>query len=101
ARAKERHKDDLSGLLSFYNYDLEITQADSLELDSVIFKSTTGIVLHDLRSNWADNMYLLWGAAYYLKKEFDSARMMFQFINYAFAEKEKDGAYKVIGSARD
>ena len=26
---------------------------------------------------------------------------MFQFINYAFAEKEKDGYYKTIGSAMD
>ena len=101
ARAKETHKDDLSELISFYNYDLDITQRDSLELDSVIFKSTTGIVLHDLRSNWADNMYLLWGAAYYLKKEFDSAFLTFQFINYAFAPKEKDGFYRYIGSRMD
>jgi len=101
SRAKERHKDDLSELLSFYNYNLEATQADSLELDSVIFKSTTGIVLHDLRSDWADNMYLLWGAAYYLKKEFDSAFLTFQFINYAFAPKEKDGYYRYIGSRMD
>jgi hypothetical protein len=100
-KAKERHKDDLSGLLSFYNYDLDITQADSLELDSVIFKATTGIVLHDLRSDWADNMYLLWGAAYYLKKQFDSAYLTFQFINYAFAPKEKDGYYRYIGSRMD
>jgi outer membrane protein assembly factor BamD (BamD/ComL family) len=100
-RAKDRHKDDLSGLLSFYNYELEVTQRDSLELDSVIFKSTTGIVLHDLRSDWADNMYLLWGAAYYLKKEFDSAFLTFQFINYAFAPKEKDGYYRYIGSRMD
>ena len=26
---------------------------------------------------------------------------MFQFINYAFAEKEKDGYYKTIGSKMD
>src|SRR5437762_82639 len=100
-RAKESHKDDFSDLLSFYNYDLDATQRDSLQLDSVIFKATTGIVLHDLRSNWADNMYLLWGAAYYLKKEFDSAFLTFQFINYAFAPKEKDGYYRYIGSRMD
>jgi tetratricopeptide (TPR) repeat protein len=43
----------------------------------------------------------LWGASYYFKQQFDSAQLMFQYINYAFAEKEKDGYYRTIGSARD
>ncbi|HEV8284311.1 MAG TPA: hypothetical protein VGQ09_08370 [Chitinophagaceae bacterium] len=100
-RAKEEHVDDYTQLLSFYNYDLNATIQDSVQLDSVIYKATSGIVLHDLRSNWADNMYLLWGAAYYLQKQFDSAYLTFQFINYAFAPKEKDGYYQYIGSGMD
>lgn len=100
-RAKESFKDDYSELLPFYNYTLEATAADSIQLDSVIYKSSTGIILHDLRNDWVDNMYLLWGAAYYLRKDFDSAYLMFQFINYAFAPKEKDGYYLAIGSNRD
>ncbi|HEY2721546.1 MAG TPA: tetratricopeptide repeat protein [Chitinophagaceae bacterium] len=101
ARAKEAHRDDLTQLLSFYNYDLDVTARDSVQLDSVIYKATSGIVLHDLRNNWADNLYLLWGAAHYLQKEFDSAYLTFQFINYAFAPKEKDGYYQYIGSNMD
>jgi tetratricopeptide (TPR) repeat protein len=100
-RAKEAHTDDFTELLSFYNYDLDVTVQDSVQLDSVIYKATSGIVLHDLRSDWADNMYLLWGAAHYLQKEFDSAYLTFQFINYAFAPKEKDGYYQYIGSRMD
>ena len=100
-RAKLQFKDDYSTLLPFYNYSLDVTAGDSLELDSVSFKAQTGIVLHDLRNDWADNMYLLWGTSYYLQKKFDSAYLMFQFINYAFAPKEDDGYYLVIGSARD
>ena len=100
-QAKLAHKDDYSELLPFYNYSLNTTIQDSLELDSVIYKSKTGIVLHDLRNDWVDNLYLLWGASYYLQQEFDSAFQMFQFINYAFAEKEKDGYYKYIGSRMD
>src|SRR6266487_59486 len=100
-RAKEAHTDDFTELLSFYNYDLDVTVQDSVQLDSVIYKATSGIVLHDLRSDWADNMYLLWGAAHYLQKEFDSAYLTFQFINYAFAPKEKDGYYQFIGSGMD
>lgn len=100
-RAKESFKDDYSRLLSFYNYSLDVTARDSIQLDSVTYKSSTGIALHDLRSDWTDNLYLLWGAAFYLQKKFDSAYLMFQFINYAYAPKEKDGYYKTIGSKRD
>lgn len=100
-KAKTAFRDDYSQLLPFYNYSLDVTAADSIQLDSITYKSSTAIALHDLRNDWIDNMYLLWGAAYYLQKEFDSAYLMFQFINYAFAPKEKDGYYKTIGSSRD
>ncbi len=100
-RAKAAHKDNYTKLLPFYNYSLADTQGDSLQLDSVIYKSKTGIVLHDLRNDWIDDLYLLWGAAYFLQQEYDSAYQMFQFINWAFADKEKDGYYKYIGSRMD
>lgn len=100
-RAKSSFTDDYSLLLPFYNYSLDKTAADSIQLDSITYKSSTGIALHDLRNDWVDNLYLLWGASYYLQKKFDSAYLMFQFINYAFAPKEKDGYYLAIGSGRD
>jgi tetratricopeptide (TPR) repeat protein len=99
--AKAAHFDDYNELLSFYNYSLDETSANKEQLDSIIYKATTGIVLHDLRNDWIDNMYLLTGAAYYLRKQFDSAYLTFQFINYAFAKKEKDGYYQTIGSKFD
>jgi TolA-binding protein len=101
ARAKEANVDDYTRLLPFYNYSLDVTTRDKIQLDSIIYKSKTAIVMHDLRNDWIDDMYLLWGAAYYLQKQFDSAYRMFQFINYAFAEKEKDGYYRYIGSRMD
>jgi tetratricopeptide (TPR) repeat protein len=100
-KAKLSNKDDYSRLLPFYNYSLDVTAADTILLDSVSYKAQSGIVLHDLRGDWIDNMYLLWGISYYLKKQHDSAYLMFQFINYAFAEKESDGYYKTIGSNMD
>jgi tetratricopeptide (TPR) repeat protein len=100
-RAKTSFTDDYSKLLPFYNYTLDVTAQDSLQLDSIVQKSTSGIALHDLRNDWVDNLYLLWGAAYYFRKEFDTAYLMFQYINYAFAPKEKDGYYVTIGSSRD
>jgi outer membrane protein assembly factor BamD (BamD/ComL family) len=100
-RAKEAHKDDYTQLLPFYNYTLDATARDQQQLDSVIYKAQTGIVMHDLRNDWIDDLYLLWGASFYLQKKFDSAHQMFQFINWAFAEKEKDGYYRYIGSRMD
>ncbi len=98
ARAKASHKDDFSELLSFYNYNLDVTAADSSQLDSVLYKSNAGILIHDLRNSWIDNLYMLMGRAYYYKKELDSAYLTFQYINYAFSPKEKDGYDKPIGS---
>ncbi len=100
-RAKTAFVDDYTKLLPFYNYSLDATVQDSIQLDSITYKSSTGIALHDLRNDWVDNLYLLWGASYYLQKKFDSAYLMFQFINYAFAPKEKDGYYRTIGSKMD
>lgn len=97
-RAKDAHIDDYSRLLSFYNYDLDVTATDSSELDSVVYRSNAGILVHDLRNSWIDNLYMLMGRAYFYKKELDSAFLTFQYINYAFSPKEKDGYDKPIGS---
>jgi len=88
--AKAAQKDDYSKLLSFYPYSLENTAQQSIELDSVIYKSTAGILLHDLRTDWVDNMYFLIGKAYYFRKIFDTASLTFQFINYNLFPREKD-----------
>lgn len=98
-RAKMSQKDDFSRLLSFYPYTLENTAAQKTELDSVIYKATAGILLHDLRSDWVDNMYLLIGKAYYLRNEMDSAAMTFQFINYnLFPRKKNEDDSRVVGT---
>jgi hypothetical protein len=100
-KAKMAFQDDYTKLLSFYNYTLDKTAAEGIQLDSIIWKSNSGIVLHDLRSDWTDDLYLLWGAAYYFQEKFDSARILFQFINQSYAPREKDGYARTIGSARD
>jgi tetratricopeptide (TPR) repeat protein len=96
-RAKLAHKEDYSQLLPFYNYSIAQTSEDK-ELDSVIIKSNAGILIHDLRNSWIDNLYMLMGKAYYFRNNLDSAYMTFQYINYAFSKKEKDGYDIPIGS---
>lgn len=95
-RAKLAHKEDYGQLLPFYNYSLEATSGDK-ELDSVIYKANAGILTHDLRNSWIDNLYMLMGVAYYLRNDLDSAYLTFQYVNYAFAKKD-DGYDIPIGS---
>lgn len=97
-RAKLANKDDYSKLLSFYPYSLDNTATQKQEFDSVIYKCTAGILLHDLRNDWIDNLYLLIGKAYYYRKDFDSAAMTFQFINYnLFPRKKGEDDSRVVG----
>lgn len=98
ARAKASFRDDYTRLLPFYNYSLDATASQKRELDSIIYKCTMGILIHDTRSDWVDNLYLLIGRTYYLKKDFDSAFITFQFVNWAFAPKDKEGNDQPIGS---
>ncbi|MBL0359255.1 MAG: hypothetical protein IPP72_21380 [Chitinophagaceae bacterium] len=88
-RAKAAQKDDFSKLIGYYPYTLENTATQKQELDSVILKATAGILLHDLRNAWIDNMYLLMGKAYFFRKDFDTAAATFQFINYNLFPRKK------------
>lgn len=99
-RARLSNKDDYSKLLPFYGYSLDNTATQNTELDSVIYKATAGILLHDLRSDWVDDMYLLIGKAYFLRKTLDSAAMTFQFINYNLYPKSKksEDDQMIVGS---
>ncbi|MES2649459.1 MAG: hypothetical protein V4717_21455 [Bacteroidota bacterium] len=97
SESKMQFKDDYTELLSFFPYSLDETSRSTF-LDSILQRCTAGILLHDLRNDWIDNLYLVMGKAYLLRKNFDSAAMTFQFINYSFAPKEKGGFDKVIGS---
>lgn len=95
-KAKGSFVDDYTKLLPFYNYSLSTTAQDA-NIDSLIYKCNAGILLHDLRSDWVDDMYLLLGKAYLLRKNFDSAYYVFQYLNYIYAPKD-DGYDVAIGS---
>ncbi len=93
-KAKSANKDDYTKLLSFYNYSLDATAKEKQLLDSVIYKCNAGILLHDLRNDWVDDLYMLLGKAFLLRKNFDSAEQVFQYINYVYAP--KDGSYDIL-----
>ena len=94
-KARNEYVDDYTTLISFYDYDLSVTSKNSI--DSIIYRCNANIVLHDLRSNWVDDAYLLLAKAYLFHKDFDTAGSILQFINYSFDEKQ-DGMDLPIGS---
>ncbi len=95
--ARQSQKDDYTQLLSFYPYSLDITSRSG-DIDSILLLCNAGILLHDLRNSWIDNLYLTMGKAYLLRKDYDSAVMSFQYLNYAYSPKEKGGYDQPIGS---
>ncbi len=101
ARAKSQFKEDYTQLLPFYNYTLETTARDKRNLDSVVDKINSAILLHDLRNSWNDNLYILMGRAYLYKNNMDSAHILFQFVNYAYAPRDADGYAMPIGSNQE
>ena len=100
-RAKAQFKEDYTQLLPFYNYTLETTAKDKRNLDSVLDKINSAILLHDLRNSWNDNLYMLMGRAYFYKNNLDSAHILFQFVNYAYAPRDADGYALPIGSNQE
>jgi tetratricopeptide (TPR) repeat protein len=100
---RQAHKDDYTKLLSFFDHSPQEAAGQQQELDSVILKCNNGILLHDLRNDWVDDLYLLMGKAYFLRNELDSAVFAFQYINYSFQPRTKDeiGYEKTIGSRMD
>jgi hypothetical protein len=94
-KARDAHEDDYTELLPFYDYDLSNTAKESI--DSIVYRCNANIVLHDLRSNYVDDAYLLLAKSYLFHKNFDTAASILQFINYSFYDKEA-GADQPIGS---
>ena len=77
---------------SHYNYYFNANKKIDAVIDLArISHKDNYAKLHDLRSDWVDNFYLLIGKAYYLRKDFDSAGMTFQFINYNLFPRKKKG----------
>ena len=98
--AKQSFKDDFDKIIPIDDFSLDQTASLQMELDSVILKCNNGILLHDLRNDWIDDLYFLMGQAYFYEKKFDSAYDVFQYINYTFQPREKGeiGYEKTIGS---
>lgn len=90
------NKDDYSRLLRFYPYD-ENALSSNRQFDSVIRHATAGLLLHDLRNDYVDELYFISGKSYFFEKKYDTAAQTFLYITYAFAPKD-DGYDIPVGS---
>lgn len=76
-------------ILPLFPFDPDVDSAKyAVDLDSLIRKAGVGIQIHDPRSRWQDNMYLIVGKAYYYKGDYKNAAAAFKYI-VATAENEK------------
>lgn len=77
-RAKKENLDSLLALFPF-NPDRDSATL-SADMDSIIQKASVGIQIHDPRTKWGDDLYLLMGQAYYYKGNYENANTTFRYI---------------------
>lgn len=90
-RFKERYKETFTEQISIYPYNLESgLSAIGGDMDTVVKKCAYDTQIHDPRSKWYDNLYLLMGKAFYFKNDYESAITAFQYV----VNEYKDGDLK-------
>ncbi|MBS1777119.1 MAG: hypothetical protein JSS64_12655 [Bacteroidetes bacterium] len=92
--------EDYDSLLALFPFD---PNKDSTKLapdmDSIIRKASVGIQIHDPRTKWADDLYLLLGQAYYYKGNYPEAITAFRYI-IAINQKRKAEEQKKLAAKK-
>lgn len=82
-------KDNYANRIDLFSFD---PNRDSTllasDMDSIIRKASIGIQIHDPRTKWGDDLYLLLGQAFYYKGSYENANASFRYI-VAMRAKEK------------
>lgn len=77
-RFRRENYDSMLALFPF-NPDRDSTVL-APDMDSIIQKASLGIQIHDPRTKWGDDLYLLLGQAYYYKGDYKNAGDAFKYI---------------------
>lgn len=91
-RFKDRYKETYTEQIALYPYNLESgLSAIGGDMDTVVKKCAYDTQIHDPRSKWFDNLYLLMGKAFYFKNDYESAITAFQYVvnEYKDGDKQK------------
>lgn len=74
-------KEDYDAELALFPFDPDRDSSVlAPDMDSIIQKASVGIQIHDPRTKWADDLYLLLGQAYYYKGDYKNAGNAFRYI---------------------
>ena len=92
---RSNFQDDPSELIEFYDYSID--EMSKKSIDSIIYRCSANILLHDLRNNRVDDSYFILAKAYFFHKNYDTAESLLQFINQSFFDQKNEDAY-LIGS---
>jgi tetratricopeptide (TPR) repeat protein len=98
---KDRHKETYTEQLSLYPYDLESgLTAIGGDMDTVVKKCAYDTHIHDPRSKWFDNLYLLMGKAFFFKNDYESAITALKYVVNEYkdgdAKKKQKRGYKKL-----
>lgn len=96
--AIEQHENNYDSLLTLFAYAPEDFVGMRSNLDSIIYDASYGIEVHDPRSKWIDNLYLIAGEAYFHKRDFFNAIAAFKFIIKQKGGTDQEGEPDIIGT---
>ncbi|HET8573386.1 MAG TPA: hypothetical protein VFL76_05895 [Edaphocola sp.] len=89
------NQDNYDTLLRLFPFDPNVDSAKlASDMDTVLSKAAVGIQIHDPRSKWQDDLYLLVGEAYYYKADYENAGAAFKQIIVADEKQRKRKAKK-------
>lgn len=92
-------RDNYDSVLSLFPFnpdrDSTVLAAD---MDSIIQKASLGIQIHDPRTKWGDDLYLLLGQAYFYKGDYKNAENSFKYVVSLRDKKKKKGDKKKTSS---
>lgn len=91
ANMQRTHKENYDSLISLFIFNPNKDSTKMLsDMDSIIQKASIGIQIHDPRTKWGDDLYLLLGQAFYFKGDYENAATAFRYIISINQQKKKD-----------
>ncbi|MCD6062571.1 MAG: hypothetical protein K0R82_482 [Flavipsychrobacter sp.] len=83
-------RENFDSTLALFPFDPDRDSAAlSADMDSIIQKASVGIQIHDPRTKWGDDLYLLLGQSYYYKGKYEEASTSFRYIVYLSEQNKK------------
>lgn len=93
---KKRKKDNYEQIIDLFPFDPnKDSTVFASDMDTIVRKASIGLQIHDPRTKWADDLYLLMGEAYYFRGDYKRAEACFKYIigmNKALKLKKKKAA---------